>query len=1041
MAHRALGKQKRSLPNIKQMASVDDDKYQTLDEIEREFKRLARDQRYNHEKKTVPHNKYSSSNNVLVSPANASSQGSTSKASFNPAASQAYGLFQRNKSQGQIRISKPDVGLEGSKTSILVASGGPPDRRMSYAIGSNINVSLVESKFGITVPTNIPPGSVKDFILDRLQEKLKGDLEHHYLTNVKEDPPQQLSVKEFEKMMSEMINFRETDVGAWVKIHSSYKMLRKKLQAKLVEFISDELSFKNYDIKLSYDHEETKLDEEYDALFESIEQKILAAKRVEIPINYMMRRRLQEESDKKAVEEKIKEDIIRQEKKQRAMSAHPRYLDEAKKKPKPMQPEANTPETIAAQVVWSNKDEQAYKANVQEGKQKFSSKVATGTFKNIGFRDIYLSLRKKSNLHNLRDFLLEKYQSGKWLTDKELKYLTYSSGLTHAVIDKEYYRDAIQHISAEVKSDIITMIADDMISEYSNIIQSLSDARTTYLAIKNQKHRAKAHQYMLQLQRENESLLRILALKKWRLVNSRFCLKRLALSEMKSEEEKTKTKPDLDMAAQILNERRTTNRNKFLRRNFTKPIASNYLGLIEPKKLRHLQCPASKVIKFPAKGTIDDMNTTDKQAEDMLQTMYDYKNSIVDQNAIDASRYKRQYSGGPVSRRKEPRLMKKEQAALLIQKAWRGYFDRRMIKYLKSMTGKKFNKMFRGVATEPDLVPCGVSNFFTRFTILKNTLLNPQNEQKLRVQFMEETRIKNQREFTKKVDKEIREKIMKGRGIKKSPSLIHVAEKIPELEEAEKEEQEKPPKKSIYTKNNLHIKQTALLNACKNNKTSWLQNSAYNYTKHDVNIPDNLGNTALYYACQNKNIFIVYYLLKRGAYTNKKCEQGNTPVHAAFKKKEGIEETEKILNDQVELIKLLVEYHADLDAANQFGQTPIAFGSANLLKRTHLYEGKATLGEKTDIPERGGKPFNNKLFEEDCREKPKDSVGFYAFRRISSASTLSFSRMEQYCPNPQVEDIYMRREKYLASEEYLNYMAEREGRHLKEGEFISSSGI
>lgn len=1029
MAQRSLGKPKRSLPTVK--TNDYEDKYQSFGEIEHEFKKLSKEQEILGPSRPV--------NKAVLQTVK-----KMNEAQYEPQLQKsdqsAYGLLGKSKSHSMIMpySSQPAFSKHSQTTLKKYSSENNP------TFGPSLNLSGVEQRYGFKVPPGLQPDDQKEYILDKLEDKLKDDIESYYKQNNQDQGHQQMTVEEFERYISETINFQETEVGAWVRIQSNYKMLRKKLQAKLIEYISDELSFKNYDVKVNYEHEISKLDEEYDEIMDDIEDKDTLNQRPDMPINYLIRRRMNEEREKQQINLMNQEDQRKQDKKNRLL-ANSSYKDRNSNPGRTKQGLKHndqhisvTPETLAANKIWTGEDERKYSKNIKEGRRLFSSKVPSGTFKHIGFKDIYLSLRKRSNLHNLRDYLLEKFRQNKWLTDKELKYLTYSSGLTHAVLDKDHYRDIIQHITAEVKSDIITMIAEDMIEEYMGIIKSLSSARTSYFTFKNDRHRHNAARYMLQLQQENESMRRMIALKKWRSVNWRFCVKRLAMAQLKAEnQDKSVKKEEYKLMQQKLKEKKMQERNKFLRRNFSKPIASNFLGLVDPKRLRHLQYPASKVIKFPAKGTDEYLNMNTQLEEELKQTMHDYKNSIVDQKAINPDRYKRLYSGGPVSRSKEPRLMNREQAALLIQKTWRGFFDRRMIKYLKKMPESKLNRILCKSETDGGSGPIGVSKFYQNFTMLKNTLLNPQNEQKFRMQFLEETRVKNQREFTRKIDKEVREKIMKSQRLKKSviiPVKTQIAS-VEEIEESKQEDAEGKPKRSKLTQhasNGLHIKIMALLNACKNNKTTWVKNSGYNYTPADTNKTDNLKNTALYYACQNRNLYIIEFLLNHGADVKLKCEGGNTALHAVMKGKDHIE-TDLEINNQMQAIQILIAKKADLDALNDKCQTPVAFARSNILKRMNLFEGLATVGSRQEQNQKGLKDYNKQLYEKDCREVPQEAIGLFKFRRVSSASTLSHSYMENYNPNPYGDDIYKRRQQYLQSDEYKQYVIDREGRHLKEG--------
>ena len=244
-------------------------------------------------------------------------------------------------------------------------------------------------------------------------------------------------------------------------------------------------------------------------------------------------------------------------------------------------------------VKWDEEEEALYQANIADAKRLFMSEVPIGKFRDIGMKEVYLDIRKQGNLHNLRNFLLEKAQEGEWLSDSERNYLTYSSGLTHAVIPKDEYKQAIKTISPEVKSDLITSIAEDILAEYAHIMRSIIQARRKYLGLKNGSHRGKAESYLKKLKLENESLVRVVGLKKWRQVNWRYCVKRLDIIEENKLQAQKKTsvmrnlspqeqrlKEDKDNVRRMIQERKEASRNKFLKRNYSKPVNSNYLGLV-----------------------------------------------------------------------------------------------------------------------------------------------------------------------------------------------------------------------------------------------------------------------------------------------------------------------------------------------------------------------------------------------------------------------------------------------------------------------------
>ena len=170
------------------------------------------------------------------------------------------------------------------------------------------------------------------------------------------------------------------------------------------------------------------------------------------------------------------------------------------------------------------------------------------------------------------------------------------------------------------------------------------------------------------------------------------------------------------------------------------------------------------------------------------------------------------------------------------------------------------------------------------------------------------------------------------------------------------------------------------------------------------------------------------YLIKKGATINRKCYEGNTAMHMALSPKLG-SESEKDINDQCEIVRLLVSYGGDLDVLNNVCQTPIAFARFGLLQRLHLGEGKATYLNKESQKESNSRHFNRDLYLQDCNFKTPTPCLSYQFKRCSSASTMSsFPTMEAY-KQSDYDDVYTRRARYLQTDEYKLIQAELESRN------------
>ena len=81
----------------------------------------------------------------------------------------------------------------------------------------------------------------------------------------------------------------------------------------------------------------------------------------------------------------------------------------------------------------------------------------------------------------------------------------------------------------------------------------------------------------------------------------------------------------------------------------------------------------------------------------------------------------------------------------------------------------------------------------------------------------------------------------------------------------------------------LTHKQRKLLTAAKTNNLPFVKASGFTYFETDVNLKDDKNNTPLYYTAKAGNLEFCQYLTDLHARVNEPCENGNTPLHIAFK--------------------------------------------------------------------------------------------------------------------------------------------------------------
>ncbi len=79
----------------------------------------------------------------------------------------------------------------------------------------------------------------------------------------------------------------------------------------------------------------------------------------------------------------------------------------------------------------------------------------------------------------------------------------------------------------------------------------------------------------------------------------------------------------------------------------------------------------------------------------------------------------------------------------------------------------------------------------------------------------------------------------------------------------------------------------------------------------DINAVNDLGVTALHVAVENSNIYITELLLKAGADSEERDNNGDTFLHMAARQK------------KTQLVHVLLKHGTDVNSANKFGETPL----------------------------------------------------------------------------------------------------------------------
>ena len=98
-----------------------------------------------------------------------------------------------------------------------------------------------------------------------------------------------------------------------------------------------------------------------------------------------------------------------------------------------------------------------------------------------------------------------------------------------------------------------------------------------------------------------------------------------------------------------------------------------------------------------------------------------------------------------------------------------------------------------------------------------------------------------------------------------------------------------------------------ILQWAKTNNYRALNRGQFIIYPNDVNVGDEIGNTALYYAAKHGNQKMCQHLLEKGAFVNTVCSLGDTAFHMGFK------------SGSIDTVELLYERGGDPNVHNKFG--------------------------------------------------------------------------------------------------------------------------
>ncbi|KAL4429067.1 hypothetical protein ABPG74_022153 [Tetrahymena malaccensis] len=136
---------------------------------------------------------------------------------------------------------------------------------------------------------------------------------------------------------------------------------------------------------------------------------------------------------------------------------------------------------------WTQEREDEFQKYRSQKKFIYSNEVVSSNWNDVGFLPFvqrYILEYKKSIQ---RDTLLDRYQSGEWLTEEELKFLANTSELLNSCVDKDFMQKAVNIVNPDLIDNMELGLAEQILSNYEDAKQAIKKARQKFINQKQEK--------------------------------------------------------------------------------------------------------------------------------------------------------------------------------------------------------------------------------------------------------------------------------------------------------------------------------------------------------------------------------------------------------------------------------------------------------------------------------------------------------------------------------------------------------------------------
>lgn len=163
---------------------------------------------------------------------------------------------------------------------------------------------------------------------------------------------------------------------------------------------------------------------------------------------------------------------------------------------------------------WNDNDERKFQEIKNINKSKFINKLKSSNLNDLSLYPFINDLKSFENNAKFKNYLLEKFMDGQWITKEELNYLTVTSEFTNKILDKRYYNYKISKLNPKVINKLEVEISNDIINKHHKLIEYLKKIRNIYINEQNIKKK-KVTEICNYIEKEEDKLFRKIKIKNY----------------------------------------------------------------------------------------------------------------------------------------------------------------------------------------------------------------------------------------------------------------------------------------------------------------------------------------------------------------------------------------------------------------------------------------------------------------------------------------------------------------------------------------------